>query len=181
MDPTNNQFEIILPSARFPFRLADLLRCNYGPYTLQNVFRTITKEQQRACVELWIRNQALSSEIAAWIRSEEVCYFITETATGNLVGMNTLYIDHLSAPDGRYLFYRMFIDPLFRNSRLMIVGTAMAACYAKIHLAKYGVLGVVNVNENPKLARRGLATVFSRLGYQVIDQQDGHDSWLFLF
>ena len=174
-------FEIVLPSALFPFSLADLPRFTYGGYELENVFRAITPAQQQACVEVWLRHGVIVAPKTAWDRSAEVCYLMKEAASGQLVGLNTLYPDRLT-PDGpRWFFNRMFIEPASRNSRLMIVATAATVCYAKARLASEGLPGVMNVNENPKLARPGMRRIFSRLGYEWQARHIEQDVWCFDF
>jgi hypothetical protein len=174
-------FEITLPSALFPFTLADLPDFVHGRYRLQNVFRSAGPREQQACVEFWIRGGVLVSPKAAWERSREVCYMLKEDATGRLVGVNSLYPDR--APGGGPTFFqnRMYIHPDFRDSRLMIVATAATLCYAKTRLDGEGIPGIVNVNENAKLARPGMRRIFSRLGYRRLPQEGGRDAWYFDF
>lgn len=180
MMPTD-RIQINLPSALYPFRTKDLPRLEFGSYTLQNVFQSITEEQRRACVELWLRNRVIPTEQAALQRSNQVCYFITDSASGQCVGVNTLYRDRLVANGPEFFFNRMFIDPDYRNSRLMITGTAMMLCYAKTRLAGLGVEGVININENTKLSRPGMNKIFTRLGYRSIGQQNGKEVLYFEF
>jgi len=174
-------FEITLPSSLFPFRLIDVPQFTYGPYRLDNVFRSINSQQRQACVELWLRNGAVASPTMAWERSRQVCYLMTENAGNRLVGVNTLYPDRLVADGPRFWFNRMFIEPQHRSSRLMIVGTAAMLCYARTQLSSEGIPGVLNVNENPKLGRRGMRRIFSRLGYRCQGEQNGQDVWYFEF
>jgi len=176
-----DKIDINLPSGLYPFRLNDLAKFEYERYTLINVFQTITDEQRQACVDLWLRNRVIPNQQAAWQRSNQVCYFITETVSGDLIGVNTLYLDQLVANGARFYFNRMFIDPRFRNSRLMITGTAMMLCYARTHLAEKGIGGVVNINENTKLGRPGMRRIFDRLGYRKQGEQDGKDVLYFEF
>lgn len=175
------RIEITLPSALFPFTLADLPRFKYGRYRLDNVFRRIEPKQQQECVELWLRNGVAGSPKAAWERSREVCYLLSDAESGHLIGLNTLYPDRLAADSPECFFNRMFIEPTCRNSRLMIVATAATVCYARTNLAGEGVPGIVNVNENPKLGRRAMRRVFERLGYKLQGRQAGHDVWYFEF
>ena len=173
--------EITLPSADFPFSRSELSCFNYGNYTLRNVFRTINDEQRAACVEMWLRNKALPSAESAWQRAEQVCYLLTETATGRLVGVNTLYVDSLVTGGPQFFLNRMFIEPDYRNSRLMIIGTRAMLCYAKTHLSGEGLSGVVNINENTKLARPAINRLFHKAGYRKQGQLNGKDVWYFEF
>ena len=171
---------IRLPSDLYPFRLSGLPQFHYGQYTLTNVFSRITKQQRQACVDLWTRNGVLSQE-QAWVRSAEVCYFITLTSSKKLIGVNTLYVGRVLSGGPQLYLNRMFIDPIYRNSRLMITGTAMMLCFAKTELEKNGMPGVVNINENRKLSRPGMGKIFSRLGYRKEGYQEGKEILYFEF
>jgi len=172
--------EIQLPSSLFPFTLAQVDRLEYDSYTLQNVFQSISQEQREACLDLWSRNRIPMTDEAAWQRSSQVCYYITETSTDKLVGVNTLYLDTINSPQ-QYWMNRMFIDPAYRNSRLMITGTALMLCYAKLNLSSQGIPGVVNINENRKLSRKGMHRIFSRLGYRRQGELAGQEVLYFQF
>jgi hypothetical protein len=172
---------ITLPNAIYPFRLADLDDFHYGPYRLVNVYRRITDAQRRACVKMWLQTSALSSEEIAWQRSLEVCYLFVHTGDGVLAGVNTAYVQRYPPRDARYFFNRMFIRPAYRDSRLMIVGTTAAICFLRTRHAEEGVRGVVNVNENPKLYRRGMQRMFERAGYRLDGLTDGKETWRFEF
>lgn len=152
-----------------------------GPYTLTNVFESISEQQREACVDIWLRNKVMPNREAAWQRSAQVCYFITETASRELVGVNTLYKGKVVENGPTRFLNRMFIDPQHRNSRLMITGTAMMLCFAKTQLADRGISGVVNVNENAKLSRPGMRDIFQRLGYQSRGFHNGQEVWFFEF
>ncbi len=170
---SDQEIEIYLPSALYPFKLADLPSFEFGAYTLKNVYQKITERQQYACVEMWLRNRVIPNEQAALERSKQVCYFITETASNKLIGVNTLYLGQVNQDGPQVYLNRMFIDPKFRDSRLMITGTAMMLAYAKTHLSDKGISGVVNINENRKLSRPGMNRIFDRLGYRKQGMKDG--------
>lgn len=172
---------IALPSALFPFYGKDLMKFDYGGYRLQNVFQSINEEQIGACVDLWLRNRVLPSEEAARQRSAEVCYFITDRKSSKLIGVNTLYPDTLPGTKHPVFMNRMFIDPTYRNSRLMIVGTAMMLVFAKTHLEHNLQLGVANLNENGKLSRPGMNRIFDRLGYRRLGFVSGQELLFFEF
>lgn len=176
-----DQKTISLPNALYPFELQDLMRFDHDGYTLHNVFTKISDAQRQACVELWLRNRVLPSAEAAWARTDQVCYFITNANNNELVGVNTLYQDSLQPGGATFWMNRMFLDPKARSGRLMITGTALMLCYAKTHLSDQGAGGVVNVNENRKLSRPGMAKIFQRLGYQKIGHQHGNEVLLFDF
>ncbi len=172
---------ITLPNPIYPFRLAELDDFCYGPYRLVNVYRRISEAQRRACVEMWLQARALSSEEAAWQRSLEVCYLFVHSGDGVLAGVNTAYVERYPSRDARYFFNRMFIRPAYRDSRLMIVGTAAAICFLRTRHGDEGVRGVVNINQNPKLYRRGMQRVFERLGYRLDGLTEGKETWRFEF
>lgn len=172
---------ITLNKGLYPFGLNDLNSFDYGDYHLQNVFESITEEQRQRCVEMWVNNGAIPNRPAAYQRSKQVCYFITERCSGNLIGVNTLYLDHLDKNEPALFFNRMFIVPKHRDSRLMITGTAMMLCFARTKLANRGVNGVININENTKLSRPGMHRIFTRLGYQRIGHQRNQEILYFAF
>jgi hypothetical protein len=174
-------FEIILPSPLFPFTLVDLPEFNRGRYRLRNVYRNIDRREQQECVELWLRHGVIISPRAAWERSREACYLLREQETGRLIGLNTLFADRVSEDGPPCLQNRMFIEPEFRGSRLMVSTTAATLCYAKTRLEAEGIQGILNVNENPRLGRRGMRRLFTRLGYQWLDRRHGRDVWFFDF
>ncbi len=169
------------PSALFPFSKDDIVKFETATFCLENVYKKIDDVQRQACVDLWLQNRVITSEQAAWERSEQVCYYITEKLTGKLIGVNTLYVDKIGSESQDYYFYRMFISPEFRGSRLMVTATALTLYFAKNELSNYGPLGVVNVNENRKLARTGTRKLFSNLGYRYVGEFAGQDVWLFDF
>ncbi|NND82096.1 MAG: hypothetical protein HKN50_06690 [Gammaproteobacteria bacterium] len=176
-----NKFIITLPSSLFPFRHDQLSHLQYRNYSMLNVFESITDEQREAVMRLWNRNGLLTDQDAAWQRSSEVCYFITETRTGQLIGVNTLYPGKIVASGPTLFLNRMFIDPQHRNSRLSIIATGMMLCFAKTALSDRGILGVGNVNENSKLSRPGMRKIFTRWGYQFKGTLSGQDVWRFDF
>ena len=175
------EIQITLNNGLFPFKLNDLLSYHYADYHLQNVFESITEEQRQACVNMWLRNKVIPTAQAAYERSKQVCYFITEASSGELIGVNTLYVDQFQTNSPPLFFNRIFIKPKHRTSRIMITGTAMMLCFAKMKLEDRGISGVVNVNENPKLSRPGMHRIFSRLGYRRQGYQNGQEVLYFEF
>lgn len=175
-----DRFEITLPSALFPFTREDLPSFEWGGYRMENVFEAIDPSRQQACVELWLLVGAITSPRAAWDRSRQVCYLMWHKDTGELAGLNTLYLDGPTGDTPACFVNRMFIRPDHRRSRLMIVATAATICYAKAEL-EGRARGVLNINENPKLARPGMRRIFGRLGYQPREPREGKDAWFFEF
>lgn len=173
--------EIELPSRFYPFTIKELDYFEFGGYALRNVFEKITPEQQEQCVKLWLSNGVIVTRDAAIERSHEVCYCLYDLASGQLIGVNTLYQGAVAQGGVQAWLNRMFIDPQHRSSRLMIVGTAMMLCYAKTHLESRGLPGVINVNENQKLSRPGAASIFRKLGYRGIGWHNGCEVIAFKF
>lgn len=154
------------PNPHAPFRLTELAGFDYCGYRLVNVFRRITEEQRNACVRMWLEERALPTEEAAWRRSLEVCYLIMNPSGDGLAGVNTVYVATYPPQNAAYFFVRMFIRPGYRGGGLMIAGTTAAVCHLKTHHAREGVRGVVFVNENPKLFRSPIHSLFASGGYQ---------------
>ncbi len=172
---------ITLPCRSYPIRTTDLASYSYKNYRLQNVYESLTPEQQRAVIEFWLDNGALTSREAAQQRSSEVCYLISEQNSGKIVGVTTLYPDRVGDPPDLCLLMRMFITPSDRRTWLAICAAAMTLVFASKHLSDRGYAGVVNVNENLKLARSGTSKRFEAAGYCLLGQWRGQDVWFFDF
>ncbi len=86
-----------------------------------------------------------------------------------------------STDDGNWFFNRMFIRPKYRNSRLMVIGTAAMLCYLTTRHANQGIKGVISENENPKLHRPGVRRLFERSGYRYLGSARGRKVWYFPF
>lgn len=171
--------QIPLSSGLFTFTQDQIFDYEYQGFQLLNVFRKITPEQQKECVDMWLQSGVIESEQQAWQRSEQVCYMFIDKVSGQLAGVNTLYIDVMNGK--KWFFNRMFIRPAFRKTRLMILGTSLMLVFSKLHLSDEGVAGVVNVNENNKLHQKSLHKVFTRLGYQFSHEVDNKEIWIFDF
>ncbi len=173
--------DIHVPSELFPFRLDQLEHFQFEQYELRRVFGKITNEQREQCIRLWTNNGVIASVEAARSRSSEVCYMLYKQEGQQLIGVNTLYQGQVTQDGPKVWLNRMFIDPNHRQSRLMIVGTAMMLCFAKTHLANQGLPGVVNINENRKLSRPGMQRIFHRLGYRRLGWQNEQEVIMFKF
>ena len=168
-------------SGLYPFQPQELMCTKFGDYQLENVFESISDDQRHACVKMWMKHNVLPTKEMAWKRSKQVCYIFSDLKTGDIIGVNTLYQDQLTSSSKQFFFNRMYILPEYRNSRLMIRGTAAMLCFAKHNLSNRGVAGVVNVNENSKLDRPGLQSIFNRLGYRHFGWQGEKEIILFEF
>lgn len=178
--PTKPNF-IKLENGLYPFNVSDLPCIYWQDYKLENVFKKITDAQRQACIEMWLKHKVIASEETALKRTDQICYLLTDTKSGDVIGVNTLYQDKLPTSSKTYFFNRMYILPEHRNSRLMIIGTAAMLCFAKHHLSDFGVAGVINVNENKKLSRPGLQRIFRRLGYRHYAWKDDKEIIIFEF
>ncbi len=177
----NDPITIQLGSGLYPFQLRDLDNFSFQGYQLENVFEKISTEQRQACVNMWMTHHVIANKELAWERSKQICYILTHIESGDVIGVNTLYKSQFQHSDSLYFFNRMYILPDYRNTRLMITGTAAMLCYAKHYLSDRGINGVININENKKLNRRGLQKIFRRLGYQHHSWQDDKEVILFEF
>ena len=174
-------FEIVLPSKLWPFTLQDLERFDYGRYRLENVFNKITQPQRQACVDMWMRNQVIVDEKSAWERSNQICYMMIDLRSDKVIGVNTLYSQPIQMLNRSVYFNRMFIDRNNRDSRLMIVGTAITFCYGKVKLENNGQSGIALIFENQKLTRPGLAKCFNSHGCHKVGNYNGQEVWYFDF
>ncbi len=173
--------QIVVPSALYPFTKEQVHDFEYREFQLLNVFRSISEEQRKQCVNMWLKAGAVPTEELAWQRSAQVCYMFFHKESGRLVGVNTLYSETDTVTNEKWFVNRMFILPKFRTTRLMIVGTSLMLYFASLHLAHEGMKGVVNINVNIKLHRKGLRKIFSSLGYQFSHAADKREIWFFDF
>lgn len=178
---TNPTTIIHLPSQEYPFTLSDLPEFNYHGYTLCNVYENLSHQQREMLVAFWLANDALPDRKAALERSHQACYLMTNTETSELVGLTTIYPSQVSQTSREYLIMRMFIGHKFRPSPLSIIGVSLTKVFASTKLAKCGYAGLVNINENKKLARPSVRKLFEKGGYKLLGQSQGQDVWLFDF
>lgn len=183
---TQHKNQIQLGAGMYPFALDQLDYFEFAGYAIENVFGQLTDLQKCEIIDLWQRNHSLPEGANSQERVAQVCYQMTDLESRRVIGVNTLYPGKLQLlkPEAKIhpvWLNRMFIDPGFRNSRLMITATAMTLCLAKTRLSASGQAGVVNANENPKLQTPALHKIFSRLGYRFLTKQAQADIWFFDF
>ena len=169
-----------LPSNLFPFQLSELAESSVNGYRIQAVFDQLSSEKRSAVIRFWVSNKILSPKIAEQ-RSEEVCYLVTERSSGEVIGVSTLYPDTVGDPVKSVLMMRMFILAKHRGGALSQRLWKKTIVFAQIKLAQRGYDGVVNINENRKLARKGTRQLFERVGYQRVGEWQGQDVWFFEF
>lgn len=171
---------ITLPNAIFPFSFADLAKTSYGDYEIEYAHQKLTEQQRAAVIDLWVANGVLSPLIAQR-RCQQVCCLVSHQPTGKLIGVSTLYPSKVGEPPQAVLMMRMFLLPEHRRTLLASPVWKLTLLNAKVHLDGQGYLGVVNVNENRKLARNAMRRRFEEVGYQLIGQSNGQDVWIFEF
>ena len=150
----------------------------FKDYLLENVYLRTTETQRTEILELWRQERAGIQGADADRSSREAVYLI-RTPSGDLAGVSTVALMRLK--DGRRFYsFSMFLRPKDRVPYLMV-----AVCDATrdfLRNFKHPVLqpaGMLNINENLKLARPGMRKIFARHGYQYWGKTArGEDVWV---
>jgi len=148
-------------------------------YRLENVYFNTTAEQRAAVTAFWLREKAIADPREAERRAHEVVFMVYRDDTHELAGVSTVGLQRLG--DGRvYYAYRMFLREQDRAHYLM--WSVIAATFdflREFQHPEVRPLGVLHINENPKLMRPGVRRFFARHGYRYLGQAPGgQDVWL---
>ena len=122
-------------------------------YRLKNVYGTMNSSERKALIDFWTGLGVLSQE-AAERRADEAVFLLLDE-NDRIIGVNTVYIDHLLFPDNPYYFYRTMIHPDHRHSYNILIEMIDRTfqLLAKIETDRKEVKGLAITIENPKLAR----------------------------
>lgn len=136
-------------------------------YQLLNVYGRMTPELRDEAVDFWLRCGALGDPREARRRTDELAYLV-RSPSGELVGVNTVYVGGLGQPPRPYFFYRSFIRPADRRMGLSRTLLHTTAAFLEQTRTADGPHGVVIVAENVKLASRALSRLLDRLGFRLV-------------
>jgi hypothetical protein len=150
----------------------------YRDYLLQNVYLRTTETQRSEILELW-RNEAVEMNPGDAERSSREAVYLIRNRSGELAGVTTVALIRLK--DGRRFYScNLFIRP--RDCAPYLHITATDATRDFLRNFRHPVsqpAGMLNVNENPRLARPGVRKLFERHGYQFWGQTTrGEDVWI---
>ena len=134
-------------------------------YSLRMVTGDLNAPTAQAILRLWLENGVLSPVEAQRRLVEVVC--VADDPTGELVGVNSVYLSAHPEANTFYWFYRMFIGPQRRG----VFGLAQALLgKALAHLRDHpqAAQDMILVLENPKLMRRAPAAILGNFGFARI-------------
>jgi hypothetical protein len=151
-------------------------------YTIEAVYQNITKNLRNEVIVFWLEYGALPDINTALERVDQIAC-VVRSATGDVVGISTVY----PAPHGPgsepYLNMRMFIQPAHRVPGLMKKLTLATRCFFDSNCeARGGARGMLIYAENPKLMRPGARRQFEQSVWEYAGKdQRGVDIWKFTF
>jgi hypothetical protein len=158
--------------------LASGLNLHFRGYLLENVYLRTTGAQRAEILALWHNEQA-GIKGADAERSSGEAVFLVRAPSGELAGVSTVALVRLKNGQ-RFYSYSMFLRKRDRVPNLMI--TVCDATRDFLRIFKHPVsqpVGMLNVNENPRLMRPGARRVFERHGYRYWGQTSlGEDVWV---
>lgn len=150
-------------------------------YKLTPVYGRAPPAARDDIVGMWLAAGVLAPD-EAHRRVDEVVYTI-RNPSGELAGVNTVYVQDVPGGAGPYYFYRTFVRPADRG----IPGLTTAAFKAAVALLRdhphpRSPRGVVAIVENAKLARRGAVARMKRVGLHLVGRDaQGRDVWCVKF
>lgn len=151
---------------------------HFRDYLLENVYLRTTEAQRSEILALWrSENAGLEGEHAE--RSSHEAVYLVRPPSGELAGVSTVALIRLK--DGRRFYScSFFLRPRDRVPYLMI--NVCDATRDFLRTFKHPVAqpaGMLNINENPRLARPGVRKLFARHGYRYWGQtSQGEDVWI---
>ena len=154
----------------------------FQDYTIEPVYRKLTKHLRNEIVVFWLENGALADIHQARQRVDQVA-FVVRNQEEDVVGISTVY----SAPYGEdgalFLNYRMFIHPDHRVAGMMRAVTKATRCFFNDNQPlRETARGMIICTENRKLMRPGMREVFQRSVWNYVGKdQRGFDVWMFRF
>lgn len=158
--------------------LATGLNLHFKDYVLENVYLRTTEAQRLEMLELW-RSEESGLEGPGAERSSREAVYMVRAPSGQLAGVSTVALIRLK--DGRRFYScSLFLRPRDRVPYLMI--NVCDATRDFLRTFKHPVAqpdGMLNINENPRLARPGVRKLFARHGYKYWGQTArGEDVWI---
>ncbi len=148
-------------------------------YRLESVYLDTTAGQRAAISGFWLRERAIADPREAERRAGEVVLVVRRDDSGELAGVSTVALRRLG--DGRPVYaYRMFLREQDRVPYLMLTVVLATRDFLRgFRHPQAQPVGMLHVNENPKLMRSGVRRFFQRHGYRYLGQnRRGQDLWL---
>src|SRR5258706_11473367 len=158
--------------------LASPLHLRFKDYLLENVYLSTTETQRSEILTLW-QNERAGIQGANAERSSREAVFLIRAYSGELVGTSNVALIRLKGGQ-RFYSYSMFIRPRDRVPYLMI--SVCDATRDFLRNFKHPIsqpAGMLNINENLRLAKPGVRKLFERHGYRYWGQtSEGEDVWV---
>lgn len=155
---------------------------NYGNYTITCLVGTMGEEDRAGVIDLWMRNQILPPGESAEQRVNQVVLTARETALGNVIGVNTVYMERSQADGPEYYMYRTFIQP---DHRINGMSRFMLNFAYEVLNRRYRAgepVGLAFLTDNLKLQRPGAMTLLKRDGWEYVGRGPlGRDLWRRMF
>ena len=139
---------------------------DHGNHRIEYIYQRSRPRLQADIIEFWKRNSALPPGSDPQQRVREVV-LVAFNASGEVVGVNTVFTGRLAAGGPLLFFYRQFIQPADRVPGMMRFMIVRAWEALRDHSMEEKPVGVVFVSENPKLLRPGVVALLGRLGWHV--------------
>lgn len=168
----------VTSSTTSPEPASDVNLC-FKDYLLENVYLRTTEGQRAEILALWRSEEAGLEEADSLRRSHEAVFLVRASSSGDLAGVSTVALVRVKG-GRRFYSYSMFL-----RKRDRVPNLAVVVCNATrdfLRTFKHPVaqpVGMLNVNENPKLMRPGMRRLFARLGFRYWGQTAlGEDVWI---
>ena len=147
-------------------------------YRLDVVYGRMNEALRAELIRYWLANDALRDPVEARRRTDEVVCVVRNTA-GEIIGVNSLYIQGFERADNLYFFYRVFIRPDYRRRGLsFIVRRALVAFFKANRQLVPQVKGIMFVPESPIFSDEIMRRVLPPLGAVYLGKGPlGRDVW----
>ena len=154
----------------------------YQDYTIEPVYRKLTKQLRNEIVVFWLENGALTDIHKAKQRVDQVV-FVVRNREDDIVGISTVYSTPYGDDGETFLNYRMFLHPNHRVAGMMRAVTKATRCFFNDNQTHRGTTrGMIICTENRKLMRPGMKRVLLRSEWDYVGKDDrGFDVWMFRF
>jgi len=151
----------------------------YKDLSIHFIYQKLSSTEAKNIKQFWLDSGAISDLNIIRERLSQVV-LVVKNKENKIIGISSVYAGLLQ--DKPYFFYRMFIDPNYRNTRLMAVMT-MQTWLDLSRRKNFSPIGMAIITENPKLQRSGFRKYFKRvLGFQYLGQNEiQQDIWFLNF
>jgi hypothetical protein len=139
-------------------------------FALESPWRHVDDDLADEIVAFWRRHRALPRNVDPHQRARQACALAR--IDGVLAGLSTAYAELYPPLARRFYFYRMFVDPALRSTRLVAYEHAGRHAFAAVHLVEesYRVLAAWS-RAHPDEDVAGMAAVYesAAIGSRGID------------